>query len=116
MIYSKSVNDLINKIHKRSLRVVYETEDKNFQDLLSKGSSWTSHENNIHILLIEIYKSLKNIMLPIMPEFFYLKVTPHSPQNNNLLKLSITNTRHNTQTLCFKGILYGTQSQIDIKL
>ena len=38
-------------------------------------SSRTIHENNIHILLIEIYKSLNHISPPIMQEFFDLKVT-----------------------------------------
>ena len=58
MFGSKTANILINKIHKRGLRVVYEREDANFEDLLIKDSSWTVHENNIHKLLIEIYKSL----------------------------------------------------------
>ena len=35
---SKLVNNLINKIHKRSLRVIYEMEDANFEDLLIKDS------------------------------------------------------------------------------
>ena len=55
---SKPANSLINKIHKHSLRVLYEMEDANFEDLLIKDSSWTTHENIIHTLLIEIYKSL----------------------------------------------------------
>ena len=36
---SKTRNNLINKIYKRSLRVIYETEDANFEDLLIKDSS-----------------------------------------------------------------------------
>ena len=34
MYCSKTANNLINKIHKRSLRVIYEIEDANFKDLL----------------------------------------------------------------------------------
>ena len=52
--------------------------DANFKDLLIKNSSWTIHENNIHALLIEIYKSLNHITPPIMKNVFYLKVTPYS--------------------------------------
>ena len=107
---SKTANNLINKIHKRSLRVIYEMEDANFEDLLIKDSSWTIHENNIHTLLIEIYKSLNHISPPIMQEFFDLKVTPYSLQNNNILRLPKTNTsRHGTERLCFKGrIIWNT--------
>ena len=54
---SKTASNLTNKIHMHSLRVIYEMEDANFEDLLIKDSSWTIHENNFHTLLIEIYKS-----------------------------------------------------------
>ena len=67
---SKTANNLINKIHKRSLRVIYEMEDANFEDLLVKDNSLTIHDNNIHTLLI---KSLNHISPPIMQEFFDLK-------------------------------------------
>ena len=69
-----------------------------------KDSSWTIHENNIHTLLIEIYKSLNHISPPIMQEFFNLKVTPYSLQKNNLLRLPKTSTsQYGIQALCFKG-------------
>ena len=61
MFCDKTAKNLINKIHKRSLRVVYEMEDAYFEDLLIKDSSWTIHENNIQKLFIEIYKFLNHI-------------------------------------------------------
>ena len=106
MFYSKTVNNLIYKIHKRSLLVIYEMEDATFKDLLIKDSSWTIHENNIHTFLIEIYRSLNPISPSIMQEFLDLKVTPYSLRNNNLLRLPKTNTsRYGTETLCFKRII-----------
>ena len=80
-------------------------ENANFEDLLIKDSSWTIHENNIHTLLIEIYKSLNQISPPIMQEFFDLKVTPYK-----ILRLLKTNTsRYGTEVLCFKGsIIWNT--------
>ena len=110
MYCSKPANNLINKIHKRSLRVIYEMEDANFEDLLIKDSSWTIHENNIHTLLIEIYKSLNHTSLSIMQEFFDLKVSPYSLRNKNMLRLPKTNTwRYGTEALYFKGsIIWNT--------
>ena len=79
-------------------------ENANFEDLLTKDSSCTIHENNIHI--VEIYKSLNHISPPIMQEFFDLKVTPYSLRNNNLLRLPKTNTsRYGTEALCSKGTI-----------
>ena len=110
MYCSKTANNLINKIHKRSLRVIYEMEDANFEDLLIKDSSWTIHKNNIHTLLIETYKSLNQISPPIMEEFLDLKVPPYSLRNKSILRLPKTNTSpHGTEALCFKGsIIWNT--------
>ena len=66
MFCNKTSNNQINQIHKRTLRLVYEMEDVNFEDLLLKGNSWNVHENNIHTLLIEIYQSINNLSPPIM--------------------------------------------------
>ena len=45
MFCNKTANNQINKIHKRSLRLVYQLEDENFEDLLIKDNSWTIHES-----------------------------------------------------------------------
>ena len=65
---NKTSNNQINKIHKRTLRLVYEMQDANFEDLLLKDNSWNVHESNIDTLLIEICKS-------IMKDFFDSKNT-----------------------------------------
>ena len=71
---------------------------------LTKDSSWTIHENNMHTLLIEICKSLNHISPPITQEFFDLKVTLYSLPNNILPTLPKTNTSgYGTPALCFKG-------------
>ena len=110
MYFSKTTNNLIDKIQKRSLRVIYEMEDANFKHLLIKDSSWTIHENNIYKLLVKIYEYLNQISPAIMQGFFDLKVTPYSLRNNNILRLPKTNTsQYGTEALCFKGsILWNT--------
>ena len=106
MFCNKTSNSQINKIHKRTLRLVYELEDANFEDLLLKDNLWNVHENNIHTLLIEIYKSINNLSPPIMKYFFDLKNTRYDLQSKQLLKLpEISTSRYGTQALCFKGSL-----------
>ena len=61
MFCRKAANNLFNKFHKRSVRVVYEMEGTIFEDLLINNGSWTIHENNIHTLLSQICKSLNHI-------------------------------------------------------
>ena len=69
MFCNKTLNNQINKIHKRTLRLVYEMEDANFEYLLLKNNSSNVYENNIHTLLTEIYKSINNLSPPIMKDF-----------------------------------------------
>ena len=51
----------INKIHKRTLRLIYDPEDANFEYLLEKDKSQTIHENNLQKLLVKIYKSIHRL-------------------------------------------------------
>ena len=50
MFCNKTSNNQINKIHKRTLRLVYEMQDANFEDLLLKDNSWNVHESNMHVI------------------------------------------------------------------
>ena len=70
MFCNKISNNQINQIHKRTLLLVYETKDANFEDTPLKDTSWNFHENNIQTLFIEIYKSINNLSPPIMKDFF----------------------------------------------
>ena len=87
MFCSKTANNLINKIHKRSLRVIYEMEKANFENLLRIALGLF-----MKTIFSEIHKPLNHISPLIMQEFFDLKVTPYSLRNNNLLRLPKTNT------------------------
>ena len=75
MFFNKISNNQINKTYKRTLRLVYEMQDVNFENLLLKDISWNVHESNMRTLLIEIYKSISNLSPPIMKDFFDLKNT-----------------------------------------
>ena len=54
----KTENKSINKTQNRTLRLIYDTEDATFEDLLRRGKSRTIHEDTLHKLLVEIYKSI----------------------------------------------------------
>ena len=43
--------------------------DANFEDVILKDNTWNFHGNNIHALLIEIFKSINNSRPPIMKYF-----------------------------------------------
>ena len=75
-------------------------QDANFGDLPLIDNSWNVRESNIRTLLIEIYKSINNLIPPIMKMFFDLKNTQYDLRSKQLLKLPETSTsRYGTQTL-----------------
>ena len=116
MFFNKISNNQINKTYKRTLRLVYEMQDVNFENLLLKDISWNVHESNMRTLLIEIYKSISNLSPPIMKDFFDLKNTRYDLWSKQLLKLPETNTyRYGTQALCFKGSLIWNTVPYKIK-
>ena len=58
MLCGKTDNNPINKIENRTLQLIYDVEDATFEDLLRRSKSGTIHEDALHKLLVEIYKSI----------------------------------------------------------
>ena len=56
MFQSRKLNHRINRIHERSLRIVYMDGQTSFEDLLKKDGSVTTYHRNIQTLGIELYK------------------------------------------------------------
>ena len=71
--FSHSINNKINRIYDRCLRIIY--NEKLFEKLLNKDNSVSIHYNNIHTLAIKLYK-IANISPKIMSEVFKLRDTP----------------------------------------
>ena len=75
MFHSRKLNNRINKIQERSLRIVYQDYHSSFKELLEKDKSFTVHHRNIQTLSIELYK----VAYGIAPEITKL-VFPTKPQ------------------------------------
>ena len=67
MIHNRKLNKKINKVHERTLRIVYGDHKTSFSELLNIGKSVTIHQN-LQYLLIEIYKVKKGISPTILNE------------------------------------------------
>ena len=66
MFHSRKLNNRINKIHERALRLVYKDYTSSFDDLLAKDNSFKIHQRNLQKLAIEIFKVKKGIASAIM--------------------------------------------------
>ena len=70
MFNGSQINDKINKLHKRALRIVYNDTITSFEELLVKDKTFTIHHQNIQSLAIEIYKAMNNLPGGNLSEFF----------------------------------------------
>ena len=70
MFHGRQINNKINKLHERALRIVYNDSVTSFEDLLIKDNSFTIHHQNIQSLATEIYKALNDLPAGNLKEFF----------------------------------------------
>ena len=73
MMHSRILNNRINKIQERALRIVYNDNNSSFKELLHKDDSVTIHTRNIQSLATELFKVVTGKSPEIMKEVFPLK-------------------------------------------
>lgn len=73
MFYSRHINNEINKLHERALRIIYDDYKSSFEQLLENDKSFCIYNQNIQRLIIEMDKVLNDISGSILKEFFVRK-------------------------------------------
>ena len=61
MFHSRTLNNRINRLHERALRLVYKDPSLSFEDLLQKDESFTIHHRNLQKLATEMYKAYNDL-------------------------------------------------------
>ena len=69
MFHSRNLNNKINRIHERALRLVYQN-NLSFSELLDLDNSVTVHQKTLQVLVTEIHKVKHGIALEIMKDIF----------------------------------------------
>ena len=81
MFHSRSINNKINRLHERVLRIVYNDFKSSFKNLLEKDGTVSIHVKNLQKLATEVFKISKNFSVPLMSEPFYQKVNHYDLRN-----------------------------------
>ena len=81
MFSSRRSQYLINRIHGRSLRIVYNDTSSTFQELLQRNRSVSIHNKNIQTLTTEVFKVV-TFVLKIMKTFFDFRETDTTSENS----------------------------------
>ena len=77
MCCSRSVNSKINRLHERSLRIIYDDYNSKFEDFLTKDSSFTMHHQKIQTLEIKMLKIHQGFA-----QVFFLDLSHNYNENN----------------------------------
>ena len=74
-------DNLIGKTHYRTLRAIYDTQTRSYEELLHLSEKTKIHTQNLQILMAEVYKCLNNISPPFTWDYFKQKITPYHLSN-----------------------------------
>ena len=61
MFHSATLNNKINRLHKRCLRIIYNDNTASFTDVLEKGNLVSVYHRNIEVLAAELYKFFNDL-------------------------------------------------------
>ena len=70
MCHSRTINNEINHLHERCLRVIYNDKISSFKELLERDGSVPIHNRNLQILTTGMFKVYNNIALSIFTQIF----------------------------------------------
>ena len=73
MVHSRNLNNKINRLHERCLRVIYNVKTSSFEQLLENDNSVSIHHGNIQTLATEMYKVTNGLSPEIMNEIFQIR-------------------------------------------
>ena len=71
MCHSRTLNNKINKLHERTLRLVYDDMQTTFEELLNIDKSVTAHHRNLQVLATELYKVHRGLAPELMNDIFF---------------------------------------------
>ena len=72
MCHSRSMNNKINRLHERSLRIVHSDKTSSFEKLLEKDGSVNIHARNLQTLATEMFNVYKNLSPSIIADLFHI--------------------------------------------
>ena len=103
MFHSRKMNNKINRLHERALRIAYKDFCSSFATLLEKDRS-VIHEKNLQLLMTEMFKTINNQSPTFMNEIFPERNAAYNLRNSNTFTVPIVHTvKYGTETVRYRG-------------
>ena len=104
MFHSRQLNQKINKIQERALRITYKDTEYPFSEILQKDSAVTIHTKALQILMTDMYKTRNGLNPPVMQEIFCDNTTYYDLCNNDeFFQPRVRSVNNGTESVRFKG-------------
>ena len=75
MFCSRRSNSLVNNVHERTLRIVYDDHNSSYSELLMTKNERTIHQQNVNVLIKEIFKFENDLSPPLIDDMFQVSKT-----------------------------------------
>ena len=92
MFTSRYLNNALNNIHERALRVIYNDHKKPFNIILTENNLKNINQKILEFLAVEIYKFRNGLSLPIMNYIFFSRQNIYNLRKFQELFTSTKNT------------------------
>ena len=105
MYCNSSLNNKINRLHERCLRIVYNDKKSNFNELLVKDGSVSIHHQNLQKLAVEMFKVSRGLSPEIVNELFqFREQIPYELRQKSQFQIHwVHSAFSNTDSLKFLG-------------
>ena len=104
MCHSHKLNNRINNIHERALRIVFQDKHTSFDELLKKAGTVKIHYKNLQILATEMYKADHNHSPIILSDIFQRRSIQYKLRGKqDFLTHNIHSVRYGTDLLSYLG-------------
>ena len=102
--HSRKLNERINHIHERTLKIVYKDFNSSFQELLTEDNSLNIHHRNLQKLVTEIFKIKNGLSTELRNDVFELIEKPYSLRTTSQFKSrKIRTTKYGIETPSYLG-------------
>ena len=117
MFHSRRLNNKINSIHERALRITYQDNASTFEELLNKDNSVSIRHRNVQVLATEMFKIHRGLSPEILRETFVPKTSSYNLRKSNTFKkCKVHSVYHGTESLSFLGPKIWDLVPVELKL
>ena len=104
MCHNRTINNSINRLHERCLRIVYNDKKSSFQELLDKDKGVTIDVKNIRALAVEMFKMSNKYSTSLMSEIFDKQNNVYDFRNpSEFASRNVRSVFNGTESIFFVG-------------